>query len=223
MPVYNEARTLERAIAGVRDVSILPYQRELVIVDDGSTDGSSDILARAARDFPDTRIYYHTRNRGKGAALKTALERARGDIIIFQDADLEQDPRDHVRLLAALERSSAVFGSRNIRHATRPQYPHYALGSRIITTLVNVLFRKRLTDVNSGYKALRRETLRGITINANRFNFCEELTVKLLKNGVVIIEIPISYTPRTFAEGKKIRAWDGVRGLWTVVKYRFVD
>lgn len=223
MPVYNEAATLERAIERVRGVSILPYRRELVIVDDGSTDGSGDILARAARDFHDIRALYHARNRGKGAALKSALAVSRGNIIIFQDADLEQDPRDHPRLLAALESSSAVFGSRNLERATRPQYSHYALGSRFITALVNTLFRARLTDVNSGYKALRREALRGISINADRFNFCEELTAKLIKSGVEITEIPISYTPRTFAEGKKIRAWDGVRGVWTVIKYRFVN
>ena len=223
MPVYNEARTLERAIARVRDVSILPHQKELVIVDDGSTDGSTRILERMASEYPDVRALYHARNRGKGAALKTALAASQGGIILFQDADLEQDPRDYVFLLAALKYAHVVFGSRNLAPVGASRYPHYALGGRMVTALVNILFRARLTDVNSGYKALRREALRGISINADRFNFCEELTVKLLKSGVEIRELPISYTPRTFAEGKKIRALDGLRGLWTIVKYRFVD
>ncbi len=223
IPVYNEAATLERQLARVRDASCAPYSREIIAVDDGSTDGSRAILERAARECDDITALYHEKNCGKGAALKTALGRARGSIIIFQDADLEQDPRDYERLLAALASADAVFGSRNIiRDHIGPHYPLYTLGSRAITTAVNLLYGAALTDINSGYKALRRDALQGIRLRADRFNICEELTVKLLKRGITIKEVPISYAPRTFAEGKKIRAIDGVRGLWTVLKYRFI-
>jgi glycosyltransferase involved in cell wall biosynthesis len=222
MPVYNEAATLARQLSRVREAPIAPYRREIIAVDDGSTDGSREILAREAAAHADIRALYHGINRGKGAALATALRAARGSVIIFQDADLEQDPQDYRLLLSALERSPAVFSTRNRDSSRHPLYPHYALGSRLTTALVNVLYDARLSDINSGYKALRRATLEGITLRAERFNICEELTVKLLKRGVPIAEVPISYAPRTFAEGKKIRAIDGLRGLWTVIKYRFV-
>ena len=218
MPVYNEAATIEEVVQRVRDV---PIDKEIVIVDDASTDGTGDILDRLARDA-EVRVFHQEPNQGKGAAVRRAIAEARGDVLIIQDADLEYDPADYPRVLAPILEGKAdvVFGSRFVGgESHRVLYYWHSVGNRMLTELSNAFTNLNLTDMEVGYKAFRREVLDSFTIEEDRFGLEPEITAKVAQGRWRIFEVGISYSGRTYAEGKKIGWRDGMRALWCIVKY----
>ncbi|MCB0162665.1 MAG: glycosyltransferase family 2 protein [Anaerolineae bacterium] len=221
IPVYNEAATLEEIIRRVRATN-LAY--EIIVVDDGSHDESPVIiqqLQHAAK--PDLTVLRHEKNSGKGAAIRTGLRVVTGDLVLVQDADLEYDPADYGNLLEPFQQNSTVavvYGSRNLRRNPKSSQLYY-WGGRALSWIANGLYGSHITDEATGYKVVRTELLRGIGLETNGFEFCPELTAKLLQRGIPIYEVPISYQPRTRQEGKKIQWYDGAIAIWTLVKYRF--
>ncbi len=221
MPVYNELATVLEAIERVRAVDM---EKELVIVDDGSTDGTRELLREKVDGRLDgAMVLYHEENSGKGAALKTALSHARGSYVIVQDADLEYDPEDYHALLAPLlkGRARVVYGSR-FTGEHRDMFFWHWVGNRFLTFLTNLFYNTTLSDMETCYKVFERELIQEMGIRSDRFNFEPEITARLLKRGVRIYEVPISYCGREFSEGKKITWRDGVVALGCLIKYRFV-
>ncbi len=220
IPVYNERDTIEETLRRVRALDV---DLEIVVVDDASTDGSRELLERLAGADPRIVLLKHERNRGKGAAIRTALARVTGRITAIQDADLEYDPQDLPRLMEPLMRGEAkvVYGSRFLRGRPPMRLPNY-LCNRLLAWTARLLYGARITDEATCYKLFDTEFLRSIPLTCRRFEFCPEVTAKVAKRGERIVELPISYTPRSYDSGKKIRWWDGVEALWTLVKYRFV-
>lgn len=218
VPVYNERRTIDILLQKVRDV---PIEKEIIVVDGQSIDGTIDLL-REQEKLPDTRVLYQPKRDGRGSALKQGLAVAAGEFVIFQDADLELDPNDYPILLEPLEKgeTDVVFGSRFLQGRPNMTFLQYC-GNRVINIGVNLLYGTRLTDVETCYQVFRRELVSGLTIHNNDFAFTVELTVKLIKAGHQIREIPIRYIPRGRTEGKKIYWMDGFVSLWTLIKYRF--
>jgi glycosyltransferase involved in cell wall biosynthesis len=230
VPVFNEEQTLAEV---VRRVCAFPAPKEIILVDDGSTDRSREILtqlreegARAEDPLNEIKIFFHPGNQGKGAALKTALGHATGDIIIVQDADLEYDPRDYPSLLAPIEAGQAdvVYGTRFAGGgAHRVLFFWHSLGNRALTLLSNMLTNLNLSDMEVGYKVFRAEVLKGIELKSRRFGFEPEITVKLAKKKYRFYEVPISYHGRTYEEGKKITWKDGIAALYYMVRFRLAD
>ena len=222
IPAYNEQATVEEIVSRVRAVGLAD---EIVLVDDGSTDGTRELLARMAKTDPALRILFHERNRGKGAAVATGIQAAQGDLILIQDADLEYDPREYPVLLKPIEegRADVVFGSRFLGAPRRPTMFWHMVANQILTLMTNVLYNSILSDMETGYKVFRREVLLAIPLRARRFDFEPEITAKLLKRGARIFEVPISFNPRDYAEGKKIGLKDAFAAIWTLLKYRFTD
>ena len=218
IPVYNERATVEEVLKRVQAVAI---DKEIVIVDDGSTDGTRERLAGLAAADGSVRVVLQPANRGKGAALRRAFAEARGAIVLIQDADLEYDPADYPALLDPIERGVAdvVFGSRFLGGPHRVLLFWHSVGNWALTTLSNMLTNLNLTDVWTCYKVFRVEVLRGLTLRENRFGFEAEVTAKVARAGWRIYEVPISYHGRTYAEGKKITWKDGVRGVWCTLRY----
>ncbi len=217
MPVYNERGTIIEAIEAVL---ASPYRIELVIVDDGSSDGTRDIL----RSLTDGRIHvhFHEKNTGKGGALRTAMQKATGDILIIQDADLEYDPDEYSVLLAPIlsGKADVVYGSRFAGHgAHRVLYFWHSVGNKFLTLLSNIFTNINLSDMETCYKVFTRKALEGIEIEEFRFGFEPEITAKLAKKRLRIYEVPISYYGRTYEEGKKIGWRDGFKALWCIIKY----
>ena len=223
VPCYNERDTIETILKKVMAVN-LPEDtaKEIIIVDDGSFDGTKEILT-AYETKQGCQVFYHKRNRGKGAALRTAFARAKGDFVLVQDADLEYDPGEIPKMLNALLRSgkrTAIYGSRRIEQ-NRASSSLYRFGALLITKFFNLVFRQNLTDLYTCYKMFPREALREITLKEDDFSFDAEITCQLVKNGYQIKEVAISYCPRSFAEGKKIRWWHGLKAVFTILKQRF--
>ena len=225
MPVYNEARTLRTIVQRVLD-SPVDGDMELLVVDDGSTDRSLQVLRELASSDDRIVVLHHPTNRGKGAAIRTAITRMTGDIAVVQDSDLEYDPADFPRLLKPIveDRADAVFGS---RFAASPErrvllYWH-SLGNRILTWFTNVLNDLNLTDMETCYKAVRADTLKDLRLRSERFGIEPELTTRLAQSGARIYEVPISYHGRTYAEGKNIGWRDGVQAMWLLFRFRFLD
>jgi glycosyltransferase involved in cell wall biosynthesis len=219
IPVYNEQRTLARVIANVLQ---LPQQLEVIAVDDCSSDATPVILEQLALVYPRLRWTRHEKNLGKTAALRTALALSTGDIVIVQDADLEYDPAEISNLIEPIVRGKAdvVFGSRFlVRKAARVHYFYHYLANKLFTFCSNLLTNLNLTDVGTGYKAFRGEILRNMSLRSNGFGFDMEVTAKIAKLHCRIYEVPISYDGRTYEEGKKITAMDGVYALWYIFKY----
>jgi glycosyltransferase involved in cell wall biosynthesis len=222
MPVFNEAATVEQSVAAV--LAQRPVQ-ELIIVDDGSGDGTRGILERLARKEPRIRLFLQEANRGKGAALRLGFRQATAPYVIVQDADLEYDPAEYYLLLAPLlaGRADVVFGSRfKGAYAQRVLYYWHAVGNRFLTSLSNMATNINLTDLETCYKIFRREVIQKIDLREDRFGFEPEVTAKVARLGVRIYEVPVSYYGRTYAEGKKIGWKDGVRAVWCIVKYNFL-
>ena len=221
MPVYNERETIEEILRQVKAVGLAD---EIIIVDDGSTDSTRDILA--GLDGKDgVRIILHEQNMGKGAAVRTGIAASTGDIILIQDADLEYDPRDYSKLLQPIQegRASVVYGSRFLGGPRTAMLFWHALGNRLLTLVTNLLYDAILSDMETCYKCFRADVIRDIPLKAKRFELEPEITAKILKRGIRIYEVPISYYGREYDEGKKITGWDGIPALWALIKYRFVD
>ena len=224
IPVYNEAATLEaltRRVAGIE----VGLEKELVLVDDCSQDGTREVMQQLAERHPDWKFACHERNRGKGAALRTGFERATGDVVLIQDADLEYDPREYPRLLAPILEGHAdvVYGSRFLGGgAHRVVYYWHYLGNKFLTTLSNMMTNLNLTDMEVCYKVFKKEVLDSLTLKEDRFGFEVEVTAKVSRGPWVIYEVPISYYGRSYADGKKITWRDGVRAVWCILKYRWV-
>jgi glycosyltransferase involved in cell wall biosynthesis len=219
IPCYNELKTIERILDAVRAA---PWpDKEIIVVDDCSRDGTRDLLQGALRAKVD-QLLMHEKNQGKGAALRTGIARATGDLVIIQDADLEYDPNQYPRILAPIVegRADVVFGSRFMgAEPHRVLYFWHRMGNGVLTLLSNMFTNLNLTDMETCYKAFRREIIQKITIEENRFGFEPEITAKVAKMGCRIFEVGISYYGRTYAEGKKINYKDGFRAIYCVVKY----
>lgn len=221
IPVYNERKTLEAILRRVVETTISGWEKEIIVVDDGSIDGSRDMLADLQSRYSFL-LEKHARNQGKGRALRTGFARASGEAILIQDADLEYDPADWTKILAELADPEAqvIYGSRNI-HPERRGYPTYILGVKILTSAINWLYGAKLTDSYTCYKCFRKACLDDLKLELDGFEIEAELTVKFLKKGYSIKEVAISYAPRRFAEGKKIGWRDGVKGLGVIIRNRF--
>jgi len=225
MPVYNEAHTIREIIERVKATPLDGLRKELVIVDDGSTDGTREVLQGLVQT-DEQKVYFHAQNMGKGAALRTALTYATGDIIIIQDADLEYDPREYTELVAPIleGRADVVYGSRLTggKVARAFNFWHY-IGNKMLTLVTNILYNAILSDMETCYKVFRADVIKNIQIKSNRFDFEPEITAKVLKRRHKLYEMPISYYGRDFSEGKKITWRDGFSAVWALVKYRFVN
>ena len=225
MPVYNEAKTVREIMARVEASDIGDVRKELIVVDDGSTDGTRDVL-RQLEDSQIHKIYFHGHNMGKGAALRTALTYASGDIILIQDADLEYDPAEYADLIKPIleGRADVVYGSRlsGGKVSRAFNFWHY-IGNKVLTLTTNVLYNAVLSDMETCYKVFRADVIKNIQIKSNRFDFEPEITAKVLRRKYKLYEMPISYYGRDFSEGKKITWRDGFAAVWALVKYRFMD
>jgi glycosyltransferase involved in cell wall biosynthesis len=223
IPVFNEVHTIKEIIERVREIHLPQIaSREIVIVDDYSTDGTRDALA-TYKDQNAFKIVFHARNRGKGAALRTGIAETTGSIVIIQDADLEYDPQEYPKLLAPLldGRADVVYGSRFAGgDSKRVLYFWHSVGNRFLTTLSNMFTNINLTDMETCYKVFRGEVIRSIRIEEDRFGFEPEVTSKVARMGCRIYEVGIGYSGRTYAEGKKINWKDGVQAIWCILKYR---
>lgn len=221
IPVYNERRTIEEIIRRVEGVAI---EKEIIVVDDCSTDGTRDVLKKL-EDRNEIKVIYQPRNQGKGAALREGFKHATGDIIVVQDADLEYDPREYPQLIAPIVEGKAdvVYGSRFLSGPHRVLFFWHYVGNKILTTLSNMLTDLNLSDMETCYKAFRADVIKRIKLRENRFGFEPEVTAKIARMGCRVYEVPISYHGRDYSQGKKINWKDGVAAICCILKYRFID
>lgn len=215
IPVFNEVGTILKMIEKVQEVSL---EKEIIVVDDGSTDGTRGVLEGCGGEI---KIFFHGANQGKGAAIRTAIPHVTGEIVIIQDADLEYDPSEYSRLIAPIlgGKADVVYGSRFLGGPHRVLFFWHAIGNKILTTLSNILTDLNLSDMETGHKVFRAEVLKRIKIESNRFGFEPEITAKIAKMGCRIYEIPISYWGRDYSEGKKINWRDGISAIYWIIKY----
>ena len=224
IPAHNEERTMAEIIRRVKAVNLT---KEIIVIDDASTDKTGHILDRVSREQDSgnpIKVIRHLQNQGKGASIRAGLKEAVGDIIIIQDADLEYDPQDYAGLIQPIidGKTSVVYGSRCLSK-NRISSPGFFLGGKLLSFLTNLLYRAGITDEPTCYKVFKREVLQNLDLKCRRFEFCPEVTAKVRKKGYKIHEVPIRYYPRKIKEGKKIRFSDGLSAVWTLIKYRFVD
>ena len=222
IPVYNERSTINEIIARVRAVDL---EKEIIVVDDGSTDGTSQQLAEIGSQFDDVRILSHKKNTGKGSALRTGFAEATGEIIIVQDADLEYDPREYEALLVPIldGRADVVYGSRFLGGPHRVLFFWHYVGNKFLTLLSDAFSNLNITDMETCYKVFKKEVLDDIQLKSNRFGFEPEFTMKISKKGFRVYEVPISYSGRTYEEGKKIGWRDGLSAMFAIIWFRFFD
>jgi len=222
IPVYNEEKTIEEVIEKVRNV---PVEKEIIVVDDGSTDRTVNILKKIeSKNYKDVKIIFKKKNEGKGSAIREGLKKVKGDVVVIQDADLEYEPMDWLKMLKVMEEKKAyvVYGSRVLSKSKKSSFAFY-LGGRILSAITNFLYQAGITDEPTCYKMFRREVIENINLRCKGFEFCPEITAKVRKKGYKIYEVPIQYLPRSVKEGKKIRWKDGLIAIWTLIKYRFID
>lgn len=225
IPVYNEEKTILEVINRVKKVKLKNIKKEIIIVDDFSTDNTKKILTKLKEGS--LKIFFHNENQGKGAAIRTGLKYASGDIILIQDADLEYNPEEYGNLLKPImeNKTKVVYGSRiaAIKNNLKNMYKMHYLGNIILTGMTNILYASRITDMETGYKVFKREVIKNIKLKAKRFDFEPEITAKILKRKYKIKEVQISFAGRKFKEGKKITWRDGITALFYLIKYRFID
>ncbi len=221
IPVYNEVESIETILKRVYDTKLT---HEILVVDDGSKDGTRDKLKKLDGK-KGVRVILHEVNQGKGAAVRTGMAAAKGDILLIQDADLEYDPRDYPELLKPILEGLAdvVYGSRFLGRAHRVTMFWHMIANKSLTLMTNILYDTILTDMETGYKVFKREVIEGMVIRANSFNFEPEFTAKILKRKYRIFEVPITFNPRDYSQGKKIKLHDAFEAIWALIKYRFVD
>ncbi len=221
IPVYNEVESIKVILERVQAQNLA---EEIIVVDDGSKDGTRDVLA-TLDGKNGVHIILHEKNKGKGAAVRTGMTAAQGDILLIQDADLEYDPRDYPQLLQPITEGVAdvVYGSRFLGRAHRVTMFWHQVANQMLTLMTNILYNTILTDMETGYKVFRREVLNGMKIRANSFDFEPEFTAKILKRKFRIFEVPITFNPREYSQGKKIKLHDAFEAVWTLIKYRFVE
>jgi len=222
VPVYNEAQTILTLLKKVQETGMAD---EVIVIDDGSSDGTQEILKTIPREAPYT-IIFQGKNAGKGSAIREGLKHLSGDIVIIQDADLEYDPKDYPRLIEPILAGKAdiVYGSRWLnRGLTKVPFNMFRVGRWIVTMLTNILYGVWLTDESCGYKVFRTSVIKSIPLRCMRFEFCPEITAKVLRRGYTIYEVPAHYTPRSIKDGKKITYRDGWQAIRTLIKYRFSD
>ncbi len=222
IPVYNELNTLETILKKVEETNLCGLEKEIILIDDYSTDGTRDILKNLESKY---KVLYHDKNMGKGAALKTGFANMTGDIVIIQDADLEYEPKDYENLVKEVYEGNAdiVYGSRLMGKPDDSFIWTHLWGNRLITFVANILYGQKLTDIETCYKVFKRELLDGVDVKSHRFDFEPEITAKMLKKKAKFMELPISYSGRGHNEGKKITWKDGFGAIWALIKYRFVD
>ena len=221
IPVYNEVENIEEILKRVKATK---RAAEIIVVDDGSQDGTRDLLKKLDGKGR-VRVILREKNQGKGAAIRTGLDAAAGDILLIQDADLEYDPRDYPALLQPLEEGLAdvVYGSRFLGGPRRATMFWHMIANKMLTFMTNILYDTILSDMETGYKVFRREVVDGMKLRSKRFDFEPEFTAKALKRKYHIYEVPISFNPRDYSQGKKIKLKDAFEAVWTLLKYRFVD
>ena len=219
IPAYNEEKTIKKIIDKVKRVPY-PGKVEIIVVNDGSTDKTAQIIKK----IPGIIFINNQENKGKGFALREGLKRATGNIILIQDADLEYDPRDHLKLISALKKYNVdvVYGSRFLKNHPQIRYPLFYWGNIVLSALTKILYRKSITDMETCYKAFRANILKTITLKSDRFEFEPEITCKLIKSGYEIAEIPISYKSRSYREGKKIGIADGLKAIYVLARLRIL-
>ena len=221
MPIYNEIHTLDEIINRVQKTGLA---NEIILVDDGSVDGTRDLVMNY-QDKPGFEVILHKKNQGKGAAVRSGFKAATGDIFLIQDADLEYDPREYGKLLEPIEEGIAdvVYGSRFLGAPRRVAMFWHMVANKLLTLFTNILYDTILSDMETGYKVFRCEVVQDMPIHAKRFDFEPEFTAKILKRKYRIFEVPITFNPRDYSEGKKIGLRDAFEAIWTLIKYRFVD
>jgi glycosyltransferase involved in cell wall biosynthesis len=223
IPVYNEKETIREILKRIEEINI---NKEIILIDDGSVDGTRDILLTEYEQKPNYKVILQPENKGKGAAIRAAIPHVSGQRVIIQDADLEYDPNDYYALVKPFETNpdlKVVFGSRYLLKKNTHSYVIYLIGGQLFTILFNFLYGQKLTDIATCYKVIDTKVLQSIKLNCERFEFCSEVSAKICKQNHKIIEVPISYHPRTFEEGKKLKWFDGFEYLWSIIKYRFVN
>lgn len=221
IPVYNEVESIQVILKRVQAQKLA---NEIIVVDDGSKDGTRDVLKKLDGKGG-VRVILHEQNKGKGAAVRTGMAAAKGEVLLIQDADLEYDPRDYPQLLEPIKEGVAdvVYGSRFLGGRHRVAMFWHMVANRLLTFITNFLYNTILTDMETGYKVFRREILNGMVLRANSFDFEPEFTAKILKRNYRIFEVPITFNPRDYSQGKKIKLHDAFEAVWTLIKYRFVE
>ncbi len=231
IPVFNEEKTIETLLKKVLAVKLGSVKKEVVVIDDASSDKTREVLSKFKVQSSKFKILSHTKNQGKGAAIRSGIKESTGELIIIQDADLEYDPNDYLKLIKPIQQKMAevVYGTRlknyplSFLDGEKTILPSHLIANRFLTALTNFLYGSNLTDMETCYKLFKRSVLKNITLKSNGFDFEPEITAKILKKGITILEIPIKVKPRSYAEGKKINWIDGVTAIWTLIKYRFTN
>jgi len=246
IPVYNEKNTILKILQRIKEVDLGDIEKEIVIIDDYSIDGTREILKeftekhgyqqKSAENYPSNsvdisdnqslilKVIYHNENLGKGSAIRTGIKYITGDIVLIQDADLEYDPQDYQKLIQPIldGEYKVVYGSRNLGNNKKSGFVYY-IGGRFLSTLANLLYGTNITDEPTCYKVFKADVLKNLDLKCGRFEFCPEVTAKVARQGIKIHELPISYQPRSVKEGKKIKFKDAVQAAWTLIKYKFKD
>jgi glycosyltransferase involved in cell wall biosynthesis len=225
IPVYNEEKTIGAVIGSVQKVALKDIKKEIIVVDDFSTDNTRKILLGLMDS--NLKIFFHQKNQGKGTAIRTGLKHVTGDIILIQDADLEYNPSEYGKLLIPIidDNKNVVYGTRleYIKHNVKNMNRLHFIGNVFLTYITNLLYNTKITDMETGYKVFRKDVIDKINIKAKRFDFEPEITAKILKKGYTICEVPITFKARKFNEGKKITWRDGIKALFYLIRYRFFD